>query len=171
MSNQFLPRYQLRLGATWERATLVTFLKLSYQELFPEQKNFSHLKETAKKYFSSETPLWWVELADVVVTEGSMSPSVSHPVACLWLGNSVDQVIGDRHAYILLLYVMPEYRRQGIGSALMLHAEKWARERGDRQIALQVFQSNQPALSLYHQIGYQTQSLWMVKPLHPNSLE
>ncbi|MFB8790833.1 MAG: GNAT family N-acetyltransferase [Potamolinea sp.] len=171
MSNQFLPGYQLRLSSTWERATLLKFLKLSYQELFPEQKNFSHLKETARKYFSSETPLWWVELADVAVSEGSMSLPVSHPVACLWLGNSVDQVIGDRHAYILLLYVMPEYRRQGIGSALMRHAEEWAICRGDRQIALQVFQSNQPALSLYHQMSYQTQSLWMVKPLRPNSLE
>lgn len=171
MSNQFLAGYQLRLGDVWERSTLVKFLQLSYQELFPEQKNFSHLKETAKKYFSSETPLWWVELDNLAVAEDSMSSAMSHPIACLWLGNSVDQVIGDRHSYILLLYVLPAYRRQGIGSALMLHAETLARERGDRQIALQVFQSNQPALNLYRQIGYETQSIWMVKPLNPNSLE
>jgi ribosomal protein S18 acetylase RimI-like enzyme len=88
-------------------------------------------------------------------------------VACLWLGNTVDQVKGDRHAHIFLLYVMPEHRRKGIGSALMRHAQDWARERGDRQIGLQVFQSNQPALSLYHQLGYETQSFWMLKPLRP----
>ena len=161
MFNQFLPGYKLRLGSIWERATLTKFLQVSYQELFPEQKDFSHLKETARKYFSSETPVWWVELTQ----------PENKQIACLWLGNSVDQVIGDRHAYILLLYVMPEYRRQGIGKALMLHAEQWARERGDRQIALQVFQSNQPALNLYQQMHYQTQSLWMVKPLRPNSPE
>jgi len=171
VSNQLLPDYQLRLGSRREQTTLVKFLQLSYQELFPAQEDFSHLGETAKKYFSRETPLWWVESADSAVSEGSLSSPLSQPVACLWLGNAIDQVQGDRHAHIFLLYVMPEYRRQGIGSALMRHAEDWARARGDRQLGLQVFYNNQAALSLYHKLGYQTQSLWMVKPLRPQSLE
>lgn len=141
------------------------FLRLSYQELFPEQEDFSHLAATVKQYFSKETPLWWVESANAPVS----APSLNQPVACLWLGNAIDQVRGDRHAHVFLLYVMPEHRRQGIGSALMRHAEDWARARGDRQIGLQVFQSNQPAVSLYHQLGFKTQSLWMVKPLPPPS--
>ncbi len=169
MSNQLFPDYQLRVGSGQDRATLAKFLQLSYQELFPEQEEFSHLAETVKRYFSRETPLWWVELGDAAVSRSSpvvpLSPPLSQPVACLWLGNAVDQVRGDRHAHIFLLYVMPDYRRQGIAGALMRHAEDWARARGDRQIALQVFATNQPALSLYHQLGYQTQSLWMVKPL------
>jgi GNAT superfamily N-acetyltransferase len=49
----------------------------------------------------------------------------------------------------------------------MNHVENWATQRGDRQIGLQVFTANQPALNLYHQLGYQPQSLWMVKSLHP----
>ncbi|HBY78411.1 MAG TPA: GNAT family N-acetyltransferase, partial [Cyanobacteria bacterium UBA11148] len=69
-------------------------------------------------------------------------------------------------AHVFLLYVMPDYRRQGIGSALMRYAENWARARGDRQIGLQVFQANQPALDLYQHLGYQVQSFWMVKPLN-----
>ena len=169
MSNKLLAGYELRIGSQRERATLVKFLELSYQELFPEQKDFSHLAETVRRYFSRETPLWWVELGDAGVSGGSSinpySPPLSQPIAGLWLGNAVDQVKGDRHAHIFLLYVLPEHRRRGIGSALMHHAEDWARERGDRQIGLQVFQSNQPALSLYRQLGYHTQSLWMVKSL------
>jgi ribosomal protein S18 acetylase RimI-like enzyme len=47
----------------------------------------------------------------------------------------------------------------------MGYAEDWARARGDRQIGLQVFQTNQLALNLYQQLGFQTQSFWMVKPL------
>jgi ribosomal protein S18 acetylase RimI-like enzyme len=105
--------------------------------------------------------LWWVDVAN---SKGDVAPS-HQPVACLWLGNAVDQVRGDRHAHVFLLYVMPEHRRRGIGSALMCHAENWARERGDRQIGLQVFQSNPSAVSLYDKLGFQTQSLWMVKPL------
>lgn len=151
---QFLPGYWLRLGLRQEQATLVKFLQLSYQELFPQQNDFSHLAETVRQYFSQATPLWWVEFQET----GQL-------VACLWLGNSIDQVKGDRYAHIFLLYVMPEHRRQGIAKCLMQQAQEWAKARGDRQIALQVFPTNQPALNLYQQLGYQTQSLWMVKPL------
>ena len=174
MSNQFLPGYQLQSGSARERKTLVKFLQLSYQELFPDQEDFSHLTQTVKQYYSKETPLWWVYADEATAAESSSAVSSSplrQPVACLWLGNAIDQVKGDRHAHVFLLYVMPEHRRQGIGSALMRHAENWARARGDHQIGLQVFQNNQPALRLYHQLGYQTQSLWMVKPLSPQSFE
>jgi ribosomal protein S18 acetylase RimI-like enzyme len=128
-------------------------MQLTYQHIFPNQ-DFSHLAQTVEQYLSRDTPLWWVDL----------EPTTS-PIACLWMGNAIDQVHGDRHAHIFLLYVMPEYRRQGIGTALIEYAEDWAIQRGDRQIGLQVFQSNTPALSLYHQLGYQSQSLWMVKSL------
>ncbi|NET55097.1 MAG: GNAT family N-acetyltransferase [Symploca sp. SIO2E6] len=156
---QILPGYNLRPGLGREQATLLKFMRLSYQELFPEQDNFSHLAVTVEKYFSQDTPLWWVELAQPTV------PWLD-PIACLWLGNAVDQIHGDRHAHVFLLYVMPKYRRQGIGSALMRYAEDWAKARGDRQIGLQVFQRNQLAVHLYQRLGYQTQSLWMLKPLY-----
>lgn len=167
MSEQFIPGYWLRVGSGQERATLLKFLQLSYQELFPEQQDFAHLANTVKQYFSKETPLWWVESA----MPPTLAPMATQPVAGLWLGNAIDQVQGNRHAHVFLLYVMPEHRRRGIGSALMCHAENWARARGDRQIGLQVFQSNQSALNLYHHLGYKTQSLWMLKSLPYQSLE
>ncbi|HAG80142.1 MAG TPA: GNAT family N-acetyltransferase [Cyanobacteria bacterium UBA12227] len=157
-----LEGYRLRVGSGLERATLLKFLQLSYEEFFPDQHDFSHLAETVRQYFSKETPLWWVESDH---SPGSASTFLQ-PVACLWLGNAIDQVRGNRHAHVFLLYVMPDYRRQGIGSALMRYAENWARARGDRQIGLQVFQANQPALDLYQHLGYQVQSFWMVKPLN-----
>ena len=81
------------------------------------------------------------------------------------MGNAIDQISGLRHAHIFLLYVSPEHRRKGIGTALMQYVENWAKQRGDNQIALQVFQTNTPALNLYNQLGYQNQSIWMIKPL------
>jgi ribosomal protein S18 acetylase RimI-like enzyme len=79
-------------------------------------------------------------------------------------------VQGDRNAHIFLLYVIPEHRRRGIGTALMRYGENWAIARGDRQIGLQVFQSNQSAINLYNQLGYQTKSFWMVKSLDSEKL-
>lgn len=138
-------------------------MQRTYQDLFPNE-DFSHLEQTVKQYFSSDTPLWWVDEEGKQGSNKGFLSSASHPpIACLWVGNAIDQIQGNRHAHIFILYVVPEYRRRGIGRALMRYVENWAIQRGDRQIGLQVFQSNKPALNLYNQLGYQTQSLWMVK--------
>lgn len=146
-------------------------MQLTYQDLFPQQ-DFSHLARTVEQYFSKDTPLWWVDVLGKEQGESShTSPAPPAPVACLWVGNAVDQVRGDRHPHIFMLYVMPEHRRRGIGTALMRYLEAWAIARGDRQVGLHVFESNQTAINLYTQLGYQTQSLWMVKTLHSEKLQ
>jgi ribosomal protein S18 acetylase RimI-like enzyme len=161
----------IRRGSTLDRALLLKFMQRTYQDLFPNE-DFSHLEQTVKQYFSSDTPLWWVEEEGEQGSRGAgeqgnnkkFLSSAPHPsIACLWVGNAIDQVQGNRHAHIFILYVVPEHRRRGIGTALMRYVENWAIQRGDHQIGLQVFQSNKPALNLYNQLGYQTQSLWMVK--------
>lgn len=91
--------------------------------------------------------------------------SALNPVAGLWIGTVVDQVTGDRQSYILMLYVKPDHRRQGIGSALMDWAERWAKKRGDRAIGLHVFITNQPAVNFYERLGYFPQTMGMLKPL------
>lgn len=134
-------------------------MQRTYQDIFPNQ-DFSHLSKTVEQYLSSETPLWWVNFTDSETLTQETSP-----IACLWMGNAIDQITGQRHAHLFLLYVVPEHRRRGVGRALMEYAQTWARARGDKQIGLQVFSSNTPALNLYNQLGFQTQSLWMIKPL------
>lgn len=181
MSEQLRSGYCLRVGSSLDRALLVKFMQRTYQEMFPQ--DFSHLARTVEQYFSKETPLWWVDfvgegqrdketrgLGEFFNNTPPASPAPPAPVACLWVGNAVDQVHSDRHTHIFLLYVIPEHRRRGIGTALMRYLENWAIARGDRQIGLQVFQSNQSAINLYNQLGYQTQSLWMVKPLDSEKL-
>ncbi len=162
-----IPGYKLRSGSGLDRALLLKFMHRTYQELYPDQ-DFSHLSRTVQQYFSAETPLCWVEIAPK--KQPTLPLSLPHrpqinPIACLWLGTAVDQVEGDRMTHIFLLYVTPEHRRQGIGSALMRHAEWWTKKRGDRKISLQVFVQNQPALNLYKKLGYQPQSISMVRTL------
>jgi len=166
-STQLPPGYCLQSGSSLDRALLLKFMQRAYTEIIGEGQ-FAHLSLTIDSYLSTETPLWWVEL-DNPTTEDAVNilPGRSlKPIACLWLGVSIDQIHGDRHANIFLLYVAPEHRRKGIATALMQLAEAWARQRGDRQIALQVFQVNKTAFELYQALGYKTQSLWMVKPLN-----
>lgn len=166
------PRYQLRLGSTLDQALLLRTMARTYEELYPHH-HFGHLAETVRAYLSPQTPLWWLELneespaapAATRFTLAGHRPRSPTVVGCLWMGTAVDQVSGLRHAHVFLLYVAPEHRRQGLGKYLMEQAEAWARRRGDRQISLQVFHHNQAALSLYQNLGYQPQSLALVKPL------
>jgi ribosomal protein S18 acetylase RimI-like enzyme len=155
-----MPGYRLWSGSSLDHATLLKFMQRAYREFSPAEST-AHLADTVQRYLSSETPLWWVEPDE----SQTVNHSPAQAIACLWMGTAVDQTEGDRNAYILLLYVAPEHRRRGIASHLMAQAERWANERGDRQIGLQVFQTNQPALALYEKLGYQTHSIWMVKPL------
>jgi GNAT superfamily N-acetyltransferase len=148
------PDYRVRQGNVCERSLLTQFLVRTYQELFPRQPSFSHLGETVSKYFSPETPIWWVERVVASV-----------PIAGLWMGNGVDQVSGELYTHIFLLYVVPEYRRQGIATHLLHLAQTRAEARGDRQIGLQVFLENQPAFNLYQGFGFRSQSVMMVKKI------
>jgi ribosomal protein S18 acetylase RimI-like enzyme len=153
--------YSLRKGEARDRALLVKFLRHTYKELFPYQQHFVHLIKTVDDYFSRETPLWWIEITESMVLDQVRTDQV----ACLWMGNGIDQVSGDRYSHIFLLYVIPEYRRQGLGKALMNQAINYAQDRGDRQIGLQVFTHNQQALKLYQSFGFQTQSFLMFKSI------
>lgn len=133
---------------------MVKFMQQTYREFAP-QAELAHLPQTISQFFGRATPLWFVEL----------EPSPVHPLGCLWLGNAVDQLQGDRYTHVLLIYIDPAHRRRGLGRALIGHAETWACQRGDRQLGLQVFQANLPAVQFYQALGYQTQVLGMVKSL------
>lgn len=145
--------YALRRGGWGDRSLLRKFLQLTYQELFPDLQNLSSLGETVEGIFSNATPLWWID------------PPAGEAIACLWLGTAFDQSLGQRYSQIFLLYVVPEHRRLGVGKALLHQAETWAKKRGDRQIGLQVFVDNPKAINLYQNLGYETQSLLMIKSL------
>ena len=53
------------------------------------------------------------------------------------------------------LMVARDYRRLGVGTALMVEAERWARGAGVRKVELHVFPHNEPAIALYEGLGYE----------------
>jgi ribosomal protein S18 acetylase RimI-like enzyme len=164
-----LTQYQLIAGTEIDIETLVDFLQITYREISPQQQDYQHLQATVDRYFSTETPLWFVTTPAI---ETSVPQSIMLPtrarvkkIACLWIGTAIDQVTGIRHPNIFLIYVDPSYRRQGIAKALMEYAQTWAKERGYNQIGLQVFTDNQPAIDLYQQLGYQPRAISMMREL------
>jgi ribosomal protein S18 acetylase RimI-like enzyme len=61
----------------------------------------------------------------------------------------------DGHrGWIYSMAVLPEYRRRGIATALMKHAENALRERGAAKINLQLLASNAATCEFYKGLGY-----------------
>lgn len=159
----FVKGYTLRSGSLLDRALLVKFMRRTHAEISPSQ-GLSHLAETVDQHLSAATPLWWAWSEPAPEAAAPVDKAIQ-PVGCLWLGNAVDQRSGHRHAYVLLLYVDCHHRRRGLATALLEVGHRWARQRGDTQIVLQVLSDNQAALQLYQKLGYAPTSVLMAKPL------
>lgn len=90
--------------------------------------------------------------------EEELSNPSSHFLTAL-CGSEVSGYIGVQEicgeAYITNVAVLPEYRRAGIGRALVEAAAKGAKERNCSFITLEVRESNLPAISLYESLGFE----------------
>jgi len=56
--------------------------------------------------------------------------------------------------YVSNIALHPDFRRRGLGEAMMRWALAWFREQGLRSAALQVNTDNAPAIALYHKLGF-----------------
>mgnify|MGYP001026524419 CR=1 FL=1 len=163
MSEPFpIPNYRLEKGSSLDRARLVKFMQRAYRDLGATEIG-THLADTVSRHFTSKSNLWWLIGPQSATLAGGL-PGLQQrhePIGCLWLGESIDQRNGQKQAYVFLLYVDKAHRRQGLGSMLMAHAQRWAKQQGYGQISLQVFEDNVSALNLYEKLGYKPQARWM----------
>jgi [ribosomal protein S18]-alanine N-acetyltransferase len=73
-----------------------------------------------------------------------------HPAARAFL---LAWLVSDE-LHILSVATMPEFRRRGLGRALLAHAIDFARARGAASVLLEVRRSNEAALALYAAFGF-----------------
>jgi GNAT superfamily N-acetyltransferase len=71
-------------------------------------------------------------------------------------------LVHERRALVHNLGILPAWRGQGSGRALMEAAEAWARQRGATGLALNVWEFNASALRFYETLGYSafSRNLW-----------
>jgi len=64
----------------------------------------------------------------------------------------------DGHrGWIYSVAVLPEYRKRGLGSQLMRHAEERLKFLGCPKINLQIMQENEAVEAFYRNLGYETE--------------
>lgn len=89
-----------------------------------------------------------------------------HPHAAVLVADDDGAIVGrlsiardlhpaSEHVGDVGLMVARDYRRRGVGKALMEGAEEWARSVGIRKLELHVFPHNEPAIALYEGLGYE----------------
>lgn len=64
--------------------------------------------------------------------------------------------------YIDTVCVNPDFRGQGIGTSLLEHAEKVAREAGFMKLTLNVEEEKESAIRLYERVGYRVAEPWTI---------
>jgi GNAT superfamily N-acetyltransferase len=84
-------------------------------------------------------------------------------VGFIHLQRTADFFTGRSNCHISDLAVLPEHEGNGVGQALLLHAEDWAREHHCQLVTLAVFPGNERARALYEHSGYAPDLLRLAK--------
>ena len=91
--------------------------------------------------------------------------SHQHPgvtLGTIWCGKDSNN---PANAFIYDLFLYPEHRGQGHGTAAMTKLESVLREDGYKAVGLHVYAHNQAAANLYRKLGYNATSLNLRKEL------
>jgi ribosomal protein S18 acetylase RimI-like enzyme len=90
----------------------------------------------------------------------------SQPLGVIHLKGDVSVLTDEPQGYISVLAVTVEAEGHGVGRALVAAGAAWARQRGYRHLALEVFATNRHARTFYEHLGFAEETLRMVKPLY-----
>ena len=63
------------------------------------------------------------------------------------------------------IFVLPEYRRKGVASALVKKLEEYFQENRCQLVWLNVYSGNAPALNFYNKLGYSPNATTLIKKL------
>ena len=133
-----------------EAADLATLLAFEQGIITAERPFNDTLKSGTVHYY---------DLAALVASDESLVLMAEHNGRAVGTGHatikrSLEYVDHERHAYLGLMYVEPEYRGQGIIQKIMTTLIEWARSRGLADYYLDVYTDNEPAIRAYEKYGF-----------------
>ena len=109
--------------------------------------------------------------AGVPQAEAVIAYADGEPVGlAIWFHN-YSTFLGRRGLYLEDLFVLPEWRGQGIGKALLVHLAGIAVARGCGRMEWSVLDWNEPAIGFYKSLGAVPMDEWTVFRLAGDSLK
>ena len=108
-----------------------------WQEVFPDAPAWNDPLNDIRRKLTVQPELFFIAVKDQQLVGTAMAGYDGH------------------RGWIYYVVVSPNHRRQGIGSALMGHAEEALREKGCPKLNLQVRASNHEVVKFYQQLGYE----------------
>ena len=82
------------------------------------------------------------------------------PAGCAVFFTNYSTFLAKPGLYLEDLFVLPEFRGQGIGKALLLHLARLAHQRGCGRMEWTVLDWNQPAIDFYQTLGAKMMTAW-----------
>jgi aminoglycoside 6'-N-acetyltransferase I len=128
------------------RADAAVWLRMR-QALWPEEEP-SHAAEI-EQYFAGtlHMPL---EVLLASVEDGTVAGFVE-----LSIRNYAEDCVTDRVAYLEGWYVAPEFRRRGVGKALVAASEAWARSQGCTEFGSDAVLDNEVSAAAHRALGFE----------------
>lgn len=88
-----------------------------------------------------------------------------HCLGYIELKEWIDYFSREKQGYISALAVSEDFEGMGVGKFLLEKAEEWCKQKGYKELVLQVFSQNKKAIKLYEKSGYKPDCVVMVKEL------
>ena len=134
-------------------------------------KALADYEKLASAVVATEDQIRETMFAGVPQAEAVIAYADGEPVGlAIWFHN-YSTFLGRRGLYLEDLFVLPEWRGQGIGKALLVHLAGIAVERGCGRMEWSVLDWNEPAIGFYKRLGAVPMDEWTVFRLTGDSLE
>ncbi|MBC7129732.1 GNAT family N-acetyltransferase, partial [Candidatus Bathyarchaeota archaeon] len=94
------------------------------------------------------------QIAQLISNPYAISLAAKHKGSIIGFVIGILRHDGNPVGHILTIDVIPEYRRLGVGTRLLMKIERIFKEIGARKCQLEVREDNVAALRLYRKLGY-----------------
>jgi len=141
-----------------------------------QQRDLSKLREFEQGIIAAERPLA-LDLDVGSITYYDLPKFLASDDTLLLVAECADQLIAcgyvriekskphkksDFHGYLGFMFVVPEYRRQGINKHIFDTLLAWAKSKQIQVFQLDVYEKNHAAIRAYEKMGFKPNSLSMV---------
>ena len=145
------------------KASDIPALLILLEELFRIEADFTFEESRARNAYD-------MLLADRERPTGWVARCQQQVVAMCSLQTRISTAQGGRVGLIEDVFVLPEFRGQGVGTLLLDRVGSWAQQAGYRSLELIAEEDNHPALAFYQKRGWQTPPLaYRCIALHPDT--